>query len=46
MSALTFKALRLLADGRFRSGEAIARGLGRSRATLNEALKVALVPKA
>ena len=41
MSALTFKALRLLADGRFRSGEAIARGLGRSRATLNEALKIA-----
>jgi BirA family biotin operon repressor/biotin-[acetyl-CoA-carboxylase] ligase len=41
MSPLTFKALRLLADGRFQSGEAIARGLGRSRATLNEALKIA-----
>lgn len=41
MSALAFQALRLLADGRFRSGEAIARGLGRSRAALNEALKVA-----
>jgi BirA family transcriptional regulator, biotin operon repressor / biotin---[acetyl-CoA-carboxylase] ligase len=41
MSALAFQALRLLADGRFRSGEDIARGLGRSRAALNEALKVA-----
>ena len=41
MSALAFKALRLLADGRFRSGEAMARDLGRSRATLNEALKLA-----
>lgn len=41
MSTLAFQALRLLSDGRFRSGEAIARGLGRSRAALNEALKVA-----
>jgi BirA family biotin operon repressor/biotin-[acetyl-CoA-carboxylase] ligase len=39
MSALTFAALRRLADGRFHSGEAIARSLGRSRATLCEALK-------
>ncbi|APV48511.1 biotin--[acetyl-CoA-carboxylase] ligase [Betaproteobacteria bacterium GR16-43] len=39
MNALTFQALRQLADGRFHSGEAIARGLGRSRATLSEALK-------
>lgn len=39
MSALTFAALRRLADGRFHSGEAIARSLGRSRATLSEALK-------
>lgn len=41
MSALTFLALRRLADGRFHSGEDIARDLGRSRATLSEALKVA-----
>jgi BirA family transcriptional regulator, biotin operon repressor / biotin---[acetyl-CoA-carboxylase] ligase len=39
MSALTFLALRELADGRFHSGEAIARSLNRSRATLSEALK-------
>lgn len=39
MSALTFQALRRLADGRFHSGEEIARSLGRSRATLSEALK-------
>ena len=39
MSALTFLALRRLADGRFHSGEDIARDLGRSRATLSEALK-------
>lgn len=39
MSALTFEALRRLADGRFHSGEAIARSLHRSRATLCEALK-------
>lgn len=41
MSALTFQALRRLADGRFHSGEDIARSLGRSRATLSEALKLA-----
>ena len=41
MSALTFLALRALADGRFHSGEDIARSLGRSRATLSEALKAA-----
>ena len=41
MSALTFQALRTLADGRFHSGEDIARSLGRSRATLSEALKCA-----
>ena len=39
MSALTFQALRRLADGRFHSGEEIARSLQRSRATLSEALK-------
>ena len=39
MSALTFAALRRLADGRFHSGEDVARALGRSRATLSEALK-------
>jgi BirA family biotin operon repressor/biotin-[acetyl-CoA-carboxylase] ligase len=41
MSALTFQALRRLADGRFHSGEEVARELGRSRATLSEALKLA-----
>jgi len=39
MSTLTFAALRQLADGRFHSGEAVAKSLGRSRATLSEALK-------
>ena len=39
MSALTFQALRRLADGRFHSGEEMARSLHRSRATLSEALK-------
>ena len=39
VSALTFLALRRLADGKFHSGERIARSLGRSRATLSEALK-------
>ena len=39
MSALTFEALRRLADGRFHSGEDIARSLHRSRASLCEALK-------
>lgn len=39
MNTLTFQALRRLADGRFHSGEAMARELGRSRATLSEALK-------
>ena len=39
MSALTFLALRRLADGRFHSGEEMARSLHRSRATLSEALK-------
>ena len=34
MSELTFRALRRLADGRFHSGEDMARELGRSRATL------------
>lgn len=41
MSALTFLALRRLADGRFHSGEEVARALGRSRATLSEALRCA-----
>ncbi len=39
MSALTFQALRRLADGRFHSGEEMARSFHRSRATLSEALK-------
>jgi BirA family biotin operon repressor/biotin-[acetyl-CoA-carboxylase] ligase len=39
MGPLTFKALRLLADGRFHSGEDIARELGRSRAAVSETLK-------
>ena len=39
MSALTFQALRRLADGRFHSGVQVARDIGRSRATLSEALK-------
>ncbi len=39
VSALTFLALRRLADGRFHSGQDVARSLGRSRATLSEALK-------
>lgn len=39
MSALTFQALRHLADGRFHSGEDMARAFGRSRATLSEALR-------
>lgn len=41
MSALTFQALRRLADGRFHSGEDVARALGRSRASLSEALRKA-----
>jgi len=41
LSELTFRALRTLADGRFHSGEDMARALGRSRATLSEALKQA-----
>ncbi len=34
MSPLTFKTLRLLADGEFRSGEGMARALGVSRASV------------
>ncbi len=41
MSALTFLALRRIADGRFHSGEEVARDLGRTRASLSEALKKA-----
>jgi BirA family biotin operon repressor/biotin-[acetyl-CoA-carboxylase] ligase len=41
VSALTFLALRRLSDGRFHSGEAISRSLGKSRAALSEALKLA-----
>jgi len=41
VSELTFRALRALADGRFHSGEEMARSFGRSRATLSEALKIA-----
>ena len=41
MRPLTFQALRALADGRFHSGEDVARALGRSRASLSEALGLA-----
>lgn len=41
MGPLTFRALRLLADGHFRSGAEIARRLDRSRAAVSEALKAA-----
>ena len=39
MTPLTFQTLRLLADGEFRSGEAMARLLGVSRATVSNALR-------
>jgi BirA family biotin operon repressor/biotin-[acetyl-CoA-carboxylase] ligase len=39
VSALTFQALRRIADGHFHSGEEVARSLGRSRAALSQALK-------
>ncbi len=39
MGPLTFRALRLLADGRFHSGERMARALERSRAAVSDALK-------
>lgn len=39
MGPTAFRALRLLADGRFHSGEDIARSLGRSRAAISEALR-------
>jgi BirA family transcriptional regulator, biotin operon repressor / biotin---[acetyl-CoA-carboxylase] ligase len=38
MNSLTFQALRMLADGEFRSGEAMARVLGVSRASVWNAL--------
>lgn len=38
MTPLTFKTLRLLADGEFRSGEVMARALGVSRASVWNAL--------
>lgn len=38
MTPLTFQTLRLLADGEFRSGEAMARALGVSRASVWNAL--------
>jgi len=38
MNAMSFQALRLLADGEFRSGEAMARTLGVSRASVWNAL--------
>jgi BirA family biotin operon repressor/biotin-[acetyl-CoA-carboxylase] ligase len=38
MNALTFQTLRMLADGEFRSGEAMARVLGVSRASVWNAL--------
>ena len=41
MGPATFPLLRLLADGRFHSGEDLAKHLGRSRATVSEALKSA-----
>jgi BirA family biotin operon repressor/biotin-[acetyl-CoA-carboxylase] ligase len=39
MTPLTFQTLRLLADGEFRSGEAMARALGVSRGTVWNALR-------
>lgn len=39
MGPATFPLLKLLADGRFHSGEDLARKLGRTRATVSEALK-------
>ena len=39
MNALSFQTLRLLADGEFRSGEAMARTLGVSRASVWNALQ-------
>lgn len=39
MGPTAFRALRLLADGRFHSGEDMARTLGRSRAAVSEALR-------
>ena len=39
LSALTFRTLRLLADGEFRSGEALARTLRVSRTTIWKALQ-------
>ena len=39
MGPHTFRALRLLADGRFHSGARIARELERSRAAVSETLK-------
>mgnify|MGYP001764552903 CR=1 FL=1 len=41
MTPLTFKALRLLADGHFHSGARIARRLDRSRAAVSDTLKAA-----
>src|SRR4051812_11548101 len=41
MNNLTFPILRLLADGRFQSGEAIARHFGVTRATVWNALQEA-----
>jgi BirA family biotin operon repressor/biotin-[acetyl-CoA-carboxylase] ligase len=41
MGPSTFALLRLLSDGRFHSGEDLARRLGRSRATVSESLKSA-----
>ncbi|NBR29292.1 MAG: HTH domain-containing protein, partial [Betaproteobacteria bacterium] len=38
MTPITFQTLRLLADGEFRSGEAMAQTLGVSRATVWNAL--------
>ena len=38
MNALTFQTLRMLADGEFRSGEAMARALGVSRGSIWNAL--------
>ena len=39
MSALTFQALRTLADGRFHSGEDMARSLGKSARILKSEAK-------
>ena len=46
MNALTFPILRLLADGRFQSGEAIARHFGvTNRTVINTRARLGLMPR-